>query len=636
MDFGLDILGIRFLTGNLDLMIPYAARYSIPLVLLSYLFAFAGSFAGLTVCGQIQMARKRNERLLWLGLGAAAMGCAVWSMHFVGMLAYQLPFSVAYALNQTLISAIPSIGASLVVLFLLSRETVSWKSILSGGAITGAGIGAMHFIGMDAMRANASMGYDPVLFAVSIAVAVVLAIIALSARTEIRKFFPQANTIWSNTIAAATMGVAISGMHYTAMLAVTFYEGSLCARPDQTIDGDIISLVGIGILFAFLMLVLFASVARRMTAKSALLSAIMNNSLDGIIVSDTYGKITLGNNAAKKMFGLEQNELTGRDFANLFMSNNSEARDKKISSIFDGDIDSMASAGQTVEVIGHRLDGTRFPAEVGLVKVPLEDESVISATIRDITPRRTLEQAQRQAYSEVSTALQQQTELNESQRQFIAMASHEFRTPLAVIDSSVRRLLRKKDNLTTEELLKRTGRITSAVTRLIALMESTLSSSRLDSGKLEISLSPCDITSIVNEACIRQQDVTPGRQIIRDLTDFPSEIQADATALDQIITNLLSNAVKYSPDASDIIVKGWSDENNAFVSVRDFGLGIDEEDQKQLFTRFFRAKTAEGIEGTGIGLHLAKGLIEEHDGTLEVTSKIGEGSTFTITLPAAS
>ena len=180
--FGTNILGINFLTGDLSLMVPYAADYSMPLVALSYLFAFFGSLAGLTVSRQLVGAKSRAERVFWLVVGAAALGGAVWSMHFIAMLAYRLPFDVSYNILVTIVSAVPSVGASVVVLYLLSRRTISRTSIVLGGVLTGAGIGAMHFIGMEAMRANASMGYDPTLFALSIVVAVILAIVACRRR----------------------------------------------------------------------------------------------------------------------------------------------------------------------------------------------------------------------------------------------------------------------------------------------------------------------------------------------------------------------------------------------------------------------------------------------------------------------
>jgi signal transduction histidine kinase len=117
------------------------------------------------------------------------------------------------------------------------------------------------------------------------------------------------------------------------------------------------------------------------------------------------------------------------------------------------------------------------------------------------------------------------------------------------------------------------------------------------------------------------------------LVDLPVTIQADSGALEQVFTNLLSNAVKYAPDAPEIDVVARGEGGEVVISVRDRGLGIDEEDLPQMFERFFRAKTSTGIVGTGIGLNLVKNLVEMHGGSVAIESKKGEGSTLTVRLP---
>ena len=116
---------------------------------------------------------------------------------------------------------------------------------------------------------------------------------------------------------------------------------------------------------------------------------------------------------------------------------------------------------------------------------------------------------------------------------------------------------------------------------------------------------------------------------------LPETIRADASALDQVLTNLLSNAVKYAPGEPDIQVEAYSDGGQVVIQVRDHGLGIDEDDLAKLGERFFRAKTSNGIAGTGIGLNLVKTLVEMHDGSISIQSKQGKGSTFTVRLPVA-
>ena len=235
----------------------------------------------------------------------------------------------------------------------------------------------------------------------------------------------------------------------------------------------------------------------------------------------------------------------------------------------------------------------------------------------------------------LAEALAAEKEMNELQRQFVAMASHEFRTPLAIIDSTAQRIKSRmdKNNLTPEDMNERLQNIRVAVQRMTKLMESILSTARMEAGMAKRVAVPCNIAKVIQEICEYQQEISPKHNITWSLDGFPEEIDALAGSLEQIFTNLLSNAVKYAPDAPDIDVNGWVENEQVVISIRDQGLGIDEEDIEKVGLRFFRAKTATSIGGTGIGLNLVKTLVEEHGGALGVESIKGEGSTFTVRLP---
>jgi len=236
---------------------------------------------------------------------------------------------------------------------------------------------------------------------------------------------------------------------------------------------------------------------------------------------------------------------------------------------------------------------------------------------------------------ELESALEREIELNQHQRQFVSLVSHEFRTPLAIIDSTAQRLNSVSESATSEVIQQRVTKIRNAVQRMTKLMESTLTAARLDSGTIAIQVAACDVASIVHAVSARQQELSTNHAIACDLYRLPATIKADPSALDQILTNLLSNAVKYSPDSPDIHVRAYGEGDQVIIQVRDSGVGIDESDLPKMFGRFFRARTATGIEGTGIGLNLIKKLVELHGGTISVHSKQGEGTTFTITLPVA-
>jgi len=230
-------------------------------------------------------------------------------------------------------------------------------------------------------------------------------------------------------------------------------------------------------------------------------------------------------------------------------------------------------------------------------------------------------------------ALAQEKHLNKLQREFVSMASHEFRTPLAIIDSSARRLEKRKDRLTPQDIETRTDKIRNAVSRMMTLVESTLDAAKADNGKLSISPKDTKFKDLVDHICERQDDLYTTHNISYETQDLPLNMYVDSGVIDQVLTNLLSNAVKYAPDCPDILLKGWQEEDQVFISVQDFGLGIDEADLPKMFGRFFRAKTSTGIPGTGIGLNLVNQLVELHGGKIDLESQAGVGSTFTVCLP---
>lgn len=236
---------------------------------------------------------------------------------------------------------------------------------------------------------------------------------------------------------------------------------------------------------------------------------------------------------------------------------------------------------------------------------------------------------------ELRQALDKEKELNALQRQFVSMASHEFRTPLAIIDSAAQRMKSRlaRDQLKPEDAAKRIDRIRSAVQRMTRLMESTLSAARMQDGKIRIQLAPCNVAKAVRDVCERQQELAVNHVITHDVEQIPDTIQADAGALEQILSNLLSNAVKYAPEAPEITVRAFTEGTDVVLSVKDSGLGIDADELAKVGQRFFRAKTSTGIEGTGIGLNLVKTLVEMHEGTLNIESRKGEGSIFVVRLP---
>jgi signal transduction histidine kinase len=240
---------------------------------------------------------------------------------------------------------------------------------------------------------------------------------------------------------------------------------------------------------------------------------------------------------------------------------------------------------------------------------------------------------QQQQTMRLAKALERERDYNALHGEFVAMVSHEFRTPVAIIDGAAQRIHRRAGKDTPEELQQRATKIRGAATRMIQLIDSTLSVSRMAAGAIELEIAPCDMAALLTEICQRQQEIAKMHKICLTSADLPAMLFMDAKRMDQVFTNLLSNAVKYAPHGPQIEVEARAVGSEVVVSVRDSGLGIPKNEIPKLFEKFFRASTSTGIPGTGIGLHLVKHLVELHHGRITVDSTEGEGTTFTVALP---
>lgn len=233
---------------------------------------------------------------------------------------------------------------------------------------------------------------------------------------------------------------------------------------------------------------------------------------------------------------------------------------------------------------------------------------------------------------ELSEALEAERRLSSLQRQFVSMVSHEFRTPLAVIDGRARQIGRCAGREGRDVDEARAREIAGAVKRLVDLMESVLHSARMEEGA--IAFSPCatDLAQIVDEECRAVAGLRPQRRLVIDAASA-APLVGDPVLIRQIVSNLLSNAVKYSDDGSTVTVTVRAEGDEAVVSVADEGVGIPQDEIDRLFTRFFRASTSAGRPGSGIGLNLLRHFVQMHGGRIEVESAVGVGSTFTVRLP---
>lgn len=257
------------------------------------------------------------------------------------------------------------------------------------------------------------------------------------------------------------------------------------------------------------------------------------------------------------------------------------------------------------------------------------DGATIFVRLTDITGYKQVARA-------LESALDRERETTNAYRNFVSMVSHQFRTPLAILDSSAQRILRRGAELTQDELVTRIQKIRNAGNRLTRLVESVLNAAKLDAGTIEVNPASSNLVDLVMDICERQREVSSQADIRFDVPDVPVKVYCDGMLVEQVVVNLLSNAIKYSGDTPVVEIKIWMDGSRAFCSVRDWGIGIPADELPRIFDRFYRARTASGIAGTGIGLNFAQRIMHLHGGEIQVESYEAAGSLFTFDLPIAN
>jgi PAS domain S-box-containing protein len=240
-----------------------------------------------------------------------------------------------------------------------------------------------------------------------------------------------------------------------------------------------------------------------------------------------------------------------------------------------------------------------------------------------------------EAREALEAALAAARRATEQEQRFVATVAHEFRTPLTIIDGAAQRLLRRTEDPSPEDMRMRILKIRGAVTSMETLIDTMLDSARLAAGRLSMDRERLDLVAFVAAQVRRFDPATTGREIVLDAPSAGAAVSADPRMLEHIVSNLLTNAIKYSGAGRRIDLTIAVDEvaRTASLAVRDHGIGIPADELPRLFQRFFRASTARGIPGTGIGLSLVQELVQRHDGRIAVESEPGRGSCFTVTLP---
>ena len=234
--------------------------------------------------------------------------------------------------------------------------------------------------------------------------------------------------------------------------------------------------------------------------------------------------------------------------------------------------------------------------------------------------------------------LTEEQRLMSLQRNFVSMASHEFRTPLTIVDAHAQRLISLKDRLEPGELVDRTRRIRSAVLRMTHLIQNLIDSARVSDGDLALYLHPArmDLSALLHEVCHTQREMVPAAQILEHFDPEPLHIRGDSNLLFQVFNNLLANAVKYSRGSCFVEVTAIELDGQAIISIADRGIGIPDGECERIFERYYRGRNAAGITGTGVGLYFVQVVVGHHGGKVAAENRDGGGARFTVELPLES
>ena len=334
------------------------------------------------------------------------------------------------------------------------------------------------------------------------------------------------------------------------------------------------------------------------------------------------GKFVFLNSATVKLYGATSpEELIGRSVLELVHPDYREIVEERIRLIREG------KPAQLREIKLVKLDGTVIDVEVAAVPFTYQEMPAAQVVVRDISDRKLAEK-------ELRKALEKERELSQLKSRIITTISHEYRTPLTVILSSAELLENYEDQFSKEKKLTHLQRIQTSTRHLANLVNDVLFVGQAELGRLEFNPAPLDLEQFCQ---MLVEELGTG---IQNQTILTSNMRGNCTnacldekLLRQILTNLLSNAIKYSPHGGTVRFDLECAGSLACFCIQDSGIGIPEEDLPQLFESFHRASNVGTIPGTGLGLAIVKKCVDLHGGQISVNSRVGVGTTFTVTLP---
>ena len=363
------------------------------------------------------------------------------------------------------------------------------------------------------------------------------------------------------------------------------------------------------------------TVSQRLTREALRLAAIVSSSGDAIVSKDLDGIIQTWNPAAERIFGYTAEEVIGKSITMIIPPDRLPE---------EAEVLSRVRAGLSVEhfeTVRRRKDGTEIDIALTVSPVRTAEGQIIGASkiARDITEQRRLREAADNA--------------SRMKDEFLAVLSHELRTPLNTVLGYARMLKRDDARMTAEIRERALDALERNAEVLTRLVNDVLDTSRIVSGKLRLTLDNCSVDQFVGEAAETVRPAAEAKELDLSVAVTPGlVVYGDRDRLQQVVWNLLSNAIKFTPHGGSVWIRAARHDGLVQIEVSDTGIGIPAEHQPYIFQRFWQADTTVSREhgGLGIGLALARHLVEMHGGSIAVESDgRGKGARFTVSLPQA-
>ncbi|MGI8588866.1 MAG: ATP-binding protein [Chloroflexia bacterium] len=359
--------------------------------------------------------------------------------------------------------------------------------------------------------------------------------------------------------------------------------------------------------------------------------SLIDSMSEGLVVVDTEGRHMLANRAFCDMVGYNAEELENRHPPHPYWPDeDDEPSWSDLQSLLAGD----QFAGHEIAINLRRRDGTSFHA--GMTPGDVHDErgrvTGRLVIVRDLTERESLEAAAAQAHAA--------READRLKSELLSTVSHELRTPLAAIKGFTSTMLRYRDRLSQEEQREFLHDIEASSDRLAELVANLLNMSRLEAALLSMECKSLDLAPLLREEAAGFLPRINARQqtLVLDLPEQFPLVQADPRRMRQVFSNLLDNAAKYTPESGCVTLRAIEEADELLVEIVDTGPGIPYDHLGRIFEPFHRvdSRLTRTVGGTGLGLAITRRILDAHGGRVEVRSKLGEGTTFTVYLPIES